>query len=393
MTSTRNRFFIFGFLMLLFAVMIFGPQITASEVAYYEYRSLQPFPEFSWTALLNNTYFPQLEAALSDHFILRESLMRSYTRLQLFLHKPVVNDIVITDEVLLPYNDTAKDESYDDAVTDVAVMQTEWAKMKAITDSYGGKILFTGIASQATYFADKYPWYLDNHLDFTRRNAALLFDAMQKIGIDVLDLTKKFPSDGTYPLYHKTDHHYTLYGAFSVYRQIIDRINQTTNLAIEPLLEQDLSWEELPNRLMGTRYRALFGLSNLQDPLIYVSLPETPAYTRLEMWAPDDTPLIDRPATQEEDAFYTIYMGGDHPETILLTDRPELPNLLIIGDSYTNALEPLFYAHFNQTRSLDLRHYNWHSVYDYVAAYQPDVILFIRDDTVFISREGNGTLQ
>ena len=89
---------------------------------------------------------------------------------------------------------------------------------------------------------------------------------------------------------------------------------------------------------------------------------------------------------------YNIYMGGDIAETVLQTDRPELPDLLIFGDSFTNPLETLLYTGFNETRCLDLRYYQG-SLLDYVRTYQPDVVLCVRDDTAYLSPEGNGTIQ
>ena len=83
----------------------------------------------------------------------------------------------------------------------------------------------------------------------------------------------------------------------------------------------------------------------------------------------------------------------DKAETILRTDRPELPNLLIFGDSFTNPLETLFYTGFNETRSLDLRYYDQKGILEYLEEYRPDVVICIRDDTAYLSTEGNGNIR
>ena len=87
---------------------------------------------------------------------------------------------------------------------------------------------------------------------------------------------------------------------------------------------------------------------------------------------------------------YNLYMGGDFAETVLETNRPELPNVLIFGDSFTNALETLLYASFNETRILDLRHYQDMSLRDYITEHQPDVVLCIQNDTFYYTASGNG---
>lgn len=90
---------------------------------------------------------------------------------------------------------------------------------------------------------------------------------------------------------------------------------------------------------------------------------------------------------------YEIYMGGDIAETVIQTNRPELPNILIFGDSFANTMETIIWASFNETRTLDLRYYTSQSLSDYIEAFQPDIVVCIRDDSVFLDFTGNGNLQ
>ena len=41
---------------------------------------------------------------------------------------------------------------------------------------------------------------------------------------------------------------------------------------------------------------------------------------------------------------YDYYMGGDIGETIIKTNRPGLPRVLVVGDSFTNPLEGITHA-------------------------------------------------
>ena len=96
---------------------------------------------------------------------------------------------------------------------------------------------------------------------------------------------------------------------------------------------------------------------------------------------------------ENEPVLYNLYMGGDVAETILDTQRPELPSCLIYGDSFTNAVECLAYYSFDQTRSLDLRHYSEMPLTEYIEQYQPEVVLCIRDYESLLSRDANGNLS
>ena len=103
--------------------------------------------------------------------------------------------------------------------------------------------------------------------------------------------------------------------------------------------------------------------------------------------------VYDLPATPEALVTSEVYMGGDKAETVIQTDRPELPNALVFGDSFTNAMETMLYASFNEMRSIDLRHYTEKTLREYIADYRPDVVICIRDETTYFSADGNGDLS
>ena len=54
---------------------------------------------------------------------------------------------------------------------------------------------------------------------------------------------------------------------------------------------------------------------------------------------------------------YGDYYGGIEGEVILDTNRPERKNILLLGDSFDNAIRKLVASHFNKTFSVDERTY------------------------------------
>ena len=97
------------------------------------------------------------------------------------------------------------------------------------------------------------------------------------------------------------------------------------------------------------------------------------------------------PATDTEDVLYSLYMGGDVGETVIETGRPDLPSILIYGDSFPNPVECLAYYSFDEMRSIDLRHYKDMTLADYIQAYQPDIVVGIRDYEALLSTDFNGS--
>ena len=57
------------------------------------------------------------------------------------------------------------------------------------------------------------------------------------------------------------------------------------------------------------------------------------------------------------DPSYSSFYGHDQGEIIFDTHRPEAGKLLVLGESYDNAILQLLASHYGQTYSVDLRHY------------------------------------
>ena len=178
--------------------------------------------------------------------------------------------------------------------------------------------------------------------------------------------------------YSRVDHHYTLKGAYVTYQSVCEAFG---------IRASEISIAETQSDLLGTYNRKLYDLSPVREAMQAVQTP-FPEYERLDNGAASDTPLIRIRGSGQ--SLYGDYMGGDIAETVIQTDRPELPNALIFGDSFTNPVECLAYYSFNELRSVDLRHYTVQSLSDYIAAYQPDVVLCVRDYQSLLLREFNG---
>ena len=72
-------------------------------------------------------------------------------------------------------------------------------------------------------------------------------------------------------------------------------------------------------------------------------------------------------------------MSGDMANTIVRTDRPQLPTILYIGYSYTNALETMSVYSFDEMHSLDPRHFRG-SICDYIRNHDIDYVVLVRND-------------
>jgi hypothetical protein len=381
-----------GVLLVLMAATILLPK---NRYSYYENRNLSAFPEITAESVLSGQVFDDLETLFCDYAAWRTPALKAVTWADLnVFHRPVVNDIVVTDDALLEQLYTMPDTA-DDIARKAADVAADNAALRDQIEAYGGHYCYIAVPCQYAYYEDEYPSYLENRSAYTAAELAALNSAMDAQGITHVDMGPIFDSLGHLPAFSsKVDNHYGLLGAYETYRAAVQKLNGDYGLALSfPEEGTDVTFSALPNPYMGSRTRKLLGLRGDNEKLLTAAFREDIPFTRLDNWQEVASAVYDLPATEDEALTYGLYMGGDIAETCIRTDRPSLPTALIFGDSFTNAVESLAYYSFDEMRSVDLRHYKTQSISDYIAAYQPDVVICIRDYEALLSRSDNGGLS
>lgn len=381
-----------GVLLVLMAATILLPK---NRYSYYENRNLSAFPEITPESVLSGQVFDDLETLFCDYAAWRTPALKAVTWADLnVFHRPVVNDIVVTDDALLEQLYTMPDTA-DDIARKAADVAADNAALRDQIEAYGGHYCYIAVPCQYAYYEDEYPSYLENRSAYTAAELAALNSAMDAQGITHVDMGPIFDSLGHLPAFSsKVDNHYGLRGAYETYRAAVQALNDAYGLALSfPEEGTDVTFSALPNPYMGSRTRKLLGLRGDDEKLLTAAFREDIPFTRLDNWQEVASAVYALPATEDEALTYGLYMGGDIAETCIRTDRPSLPTALIFGDSFTNAVESLAYYSFDEMRSVDLRHYKTQSISDYIAAYQPDVVICIRDYEALLSRSDNGGLS
>ena len=391
--KTANRIFLAAFLL----VLVLVPVLTARECltapsgwSVYENRALASLPDHSLSAILSGRTADGIESFLKDHVFRRNDWLRLYTAWELNVRRsPVVNGVAVTPQALLPEG-SVSDYSAAKLKTEAEDMASSLAAIRAAAEEAGGVFLYVGVPEQRSALRAYYPSDMDSGAAKTDAEEAAFEKAMSDAGVPLLLMRPVFEQTGD-PLayYSAVDHHYNLRGAYLTYETIRARL---ADMGAE-LEDVQMDFSALPNPFYGTYSRKLYGLSPVSEQLLVGSFGAEPAYSRWDNGVRTDAPMTQLPSNAQEPVFYTAYMGGDKAETIVKTDRSDLPKLLIVGDSFTNALETIAWHSFGEMRSLDYRHYTGQALTQYIAAYRPDVVLVVRDDTSYLNFEGNGNLK
>ena len=381
------------FLLVIFAIPILTAMRYNVNVSNIENRTLAPLPQYSNERLLNGQYFSEWENYISDHIIGRDYLIKSYTLLNMkVLGKHKINNIIIgKEDTLLPFYTEELSNNLEYYLNNLNAMTENMKNLQNHIKANGGEFYFVGLPGQSSFFKSRYQNYFENKEGYFVENENKMFNNLEKSNINYINMNEVFKKDQDNENYLKTDHHFSFKGSYRTYVEIIDRLRNDLGLDIgKPLDIEELDIVTLDKPILGSRNRQLYFL-HPADEKVSTAYPKNRIdYEKYTNGVLDPKLYY---INNDENPSYSVYMGGDQKEIIIDTNRENLPNLLIFGDSFTNALEPLLYYHFNETRILDLRHYKEMNLYEYIDLHKPTVVLMIRDDLNYGNPEGNGKFQ
>ena len=172
---------VFGIFLIVSMVMTVSNR--EDVYSYYENRLYAEMPEISAENVIEGDFFNQLESFLCDHAAGRQTLVKAKTETDIrLLKRPVVNDVVIGDDVLLPFNAFEKVDR-GQVEEQAEFMASQHARLRDLVESYGGTYLYTAVPCQYVCYEDAYPFYLNNRREFTGTEISALTDEMEKYGV------------------------------------------------------------------------------------------------------------------------------------------------------------------------------------------------------------------
>ncbi|MDR2665262.1 MAG: hypothetical protein LBC21_03155, partial [Oscillospiraceae bacterium] len=317
------------FLAAVFAVpaLLFAYGRHGDGIAFYENRPKAASPALTADGLLDGSYFGGWESWLSDRVAGRERLLRYGALLDYaILRRPVVNGTVAAEGVLLPFHGYHEHDA-GAAEGDITAAAGGLGRLAYLAEGIGARFYYVGVPEQGSFYAGDYPGYLESDASYVAAARAAMSAQLTARGIGYIDMSAVF-TGGTQPApYAATDHHYNYFGAYGTYRQIMSRLS-ADGLEVPVIGPEDIDITALPNSFVGSHNRRLCMLFKNPDPLYIGTLRSAVPFTREDNGGSSPPVVYALPADSATPVTYNVYMGGDVAETIIRTDRPELPNLL-----------------------------------------------------------------
>ena len=378
---------VFGIILLLVpALSIAMPKEITS---FYENRILETKPELSIQSLANGDYFAGWDSYFSDHMVGRTTLLKLYSGIQLALRRVEVNNVIESDTGAL-LNSTAQEVFNIDFEKQNMDNKTKMIKNVAeYVQNSGAIYCYVGVPEQRYIYYDEYPEYMKMGTKLVTYAEERIFDALKDTNAIAVNMRPVFESlENPKDYYLSIDTHYNFDGALLTYRTLMQKINERLETTMKIYSDDELVFHVSDKELIGAQSRAGCKLQSRKEYTKWAEPAQSVEFTRMDNGA-ESEPFVYKQGNAQFSA-YGDYMSGDMGETIIKTNQTDKPKVLMYGDSFTNPLETLIYASCSEFRSLDFRHYDDMTLYEYIDMYKPDIVIAVRDNISYNMSEGNG---
>lgn len=324
-----------GCLVVLGILTLILPQ---REFSSNENRVLEQFPTFSLDTVIDGEYQSDLEMAAEDQFPERDNLTAIASLGQRMVGLKDVGEVYL-----------GRDDYYLSKVTDSDIDMFRYMEnlryVEYLSAYMDGQTTLLLVPSAGTILSDKLPKYAPFY------NA----DAMYKAGSSVckktvmpdiredLNAVKKYSQ-----IYYRTDHHWTLRGAYVGYRALCREMDLQ-----EKSYEQFVP-EAVTGDFLGTLHSRV--LDGSAKPDVIFAATKLPKLSRIEYDGEKQESIYEESKLNEKDK-YGYFFGGNYGIVNIKKKKDTGRSLLVFKDSYANCLIPFLLDDYDEIVMIDLRYY------------------------------------
>lgn len=346
MKKTNQILMITLFFVFLVFISIANLFTTPRAFSENENRVLEQFPDFTMKKMLFEDYTSDLETWFTDQFIWRDSWI---------VLKAIGEQAVgkIENKGVYFGQDGQLIAQFD--LLDQQRLQKNISLVQSFSEKVTVPISFMIVPTVAEINKQQLPTlaYNTNQSDLLE----MIQDQIKDTSLSWVDVYTPLvqastQAKQTVPLYFKTDHHWTAYGAYIGYQTYMETLGRQALVARE-----DLHYSVVSTNFKGTQY-SKSGAFWLPGENIVTWENEQPINVEIEY---DQTKeihnsLFSMKRLAQKDQ-YTLYLDGNHARVDIQSDAQNQEKLLIIKDSYAHVLTPYLATHFSDIIMVDLRYY------------------------------------
>ena len=316
-----------------------------SEISQMENRVLQPFPSFSFSDVWNGSWTRELTAYLQDHIFARDRWIDAASRADTMLFQKTE-----VSGILLGQDGRMFSKAFG-VQPDTAQYEKNLSAIEAFARRWPGKVTLMLVPSADLVYGDQLPAGAPQIDEASMLDSA--FEALEPV-CRVMDLRPVF-SGGRQGgnLYFRTDHHWTLEGAYLAYETFCEA------KGLRPFQWDSGSLKEIPD-FFGSYYRASRWAGAEADTLKWFDLD-----TQMRIYRVDGEmrytlssagPAFSREKGEAVDK-YAAFLDGNHGYSEL-SGRGS-GKILVIKDSYANCFVPFLTENYETVGVMDFRDFSF----------------------------------
>lgn len=349
------------------------------DVNFYENRPANQIGELSVPAFLEKSFQTSMENALSDQIPLSQTMKQWYndgsnrfvlTMLSDFMKTHPDRYITFLGMPIFGGENLVYEPR---ALADVSQWIDERTdNLNAIMEQNPGVEYFA-------YFIEK-----DTDINFETGEKIGAYEYVRdRLKLDADHIARFEIGDfETYRKYfYKTDHHWNYQGSYKGYQETASLLG--IDEILTPVEEIDTGY-----LFSGSKSEAIGGTEFFKEefyayrfdfPEMDITVDGKPA----EDYGEQEAYLKGIP----EGISYGLFYGSDYGEVVFDAHRTDKPNLLVLGESFDNAILKLLASGCNRLYSVDLRANEGFAFSDYIREHEIDTVLFIGNLDYFVSED------
>lgn len=304
-----------------------------------ENRYLEKLPKVQFDEILTGDFQDKVSNAFSDQFIVRDFMMGVSTAAKR------IAGFKDSDGVYF-----AKDDYYITKITDYDLDKNVFIQNLMYVGYFAKKqkseVYTMLVPSTGTIFKEKLPSYAPFYDSSAMYNAANTLLEESDL-IDVREILSQQAS--ATQLYFKTDHHWTLQGAYAAYSEY----------CFETGLQKHSYGSFNPGKVSsdfyGTLYSKVLDFSAEPDELYAVST-EASDNVKVVCDGEEKKGIYDKEMLDKKDK-YAYFFGGNYGRVDIETGSSSKLKLLVIKDSFANSFVPFILDDYSKITMIDPRYY------------------------------------
>lgn len=374
-TKTADRMYVWGFAGVLAVMSLLFVLLPKQAFSETENRRLQKVPQLAWERIWSKKFAEDAESYVSDHFPFRPEWVAAKSGLERLRLQKENNGIYLGKNGYLLEKFAEPDYeqlgSFVDAVNQFAANRPNAGVSFLLAPNSVG--LYPELLP---WLASAYPQSVVNEWIGERLADGIAY-------LNGFDFLRSAADRQDKPLYYRTDHHWTTYGAYLAYQAYAE------DMGWRPLPENQFHIRAVSDDFLGSYHtRSQFG--GLRPDRIVAYEPTTPVDSEMQIADTGKTAgsLYD-PAFLNKKDKYAYFQGGVHALVKVTSQSADadLDKLLIVKDSYAHSVLPFLTNHVREIHMIDIRFYNG-NIGDYMEENGIQDALLLFNTSTFVGERG-----